>query len=779
MNGESKDILIIEDDKTIGRWILDLLSEEGRILRLAHNAATGLEELVEKRPDLIVLDYSLPDMTALEFLDVLVDPPPFIVVTGAGDERIAVEMMKRGASDYLAKDPQLPDRLVLAVQNTLDRVETERQLSFTRAALRESEARYRHLIDISPDAIAVFRPEGALLTANQRFLSLYGFASLQEAQDSGATRLDLVTAEDTDIMKEAEQLIEVSGSATDVLIRAKRRDSSIFLADFSLGLVHDAEGNPDVSIAVIRDITDRLRAEESLRQSEERFEQITSLISDFAYLCHREAGSHFRIQWMSEAVDAISGYTSAEIAEHRCWKFMVYPDDLPVFEANVADVPPGEERVCELRIQRKDGSIRWLRSFVKCVASPNAPGLETLYGGCQDITPLKDAEEERLHLERQVQQAQKLESLGVLAGGIAHDFNNILTAIMGYINLAADQLPRGAPPRADLQEAEKAARRAAELARQMLAYSGKGHFVIQCLDVRELIEEMLHMIRVSASKKAVFRMNFGENVPIIKADPTQIRQVVMNLVINASDAIGDRSGTITISTGVQHCDREYLAETWLKQPLEEGLYTYIEVADTGCGIAPHQLPNIFDPFFTTKFTGRGLGLAAVQGIVRGHKGAIKVHSEPGRGTSFRVLFPAVYDHAETDSAHSALEQNWQGSGLVLLADDEEAVRTIGKRMLERLGFNVIAAADGEECVRLFQAHARDIACVVLDLTMPGLDGEEAFLELRKIRQDIQVILTSGYTENDAVRRFAGKGLAGFIQKPFTLVSFKQAMEQLT
>ena len=378
----------------------------------------------------------------------------------------------------------------------------------------------------------------------------------------------------------------------------------------------------------------------------------------------------------------------------------------------------------------------------------------------------RKALDERIQLERQVQQAQKLESLGVLAGGIAHDFNNLLTAILGHVSLARDALPDVAAAGEDMRAAEQATRQAAELARQMLAYTGKARAEVRLVCIGKIVDDMIPMLKVAISKKAVLQFDLAPGLPPIRADVTQLHQVIMNLVINASESLGESGGVINLSTGIRDCDRAYLSSVWLNEERPEGPYVYLEVADSGCGIEPAALPRIFDPFYTTKFAGRGLGLAAVLGIVRAHRGSLRLQSEPGRGTIFRVLFPAVEAADAAADGDKEPADRWTGSGLVLLVDDEESIRVVGRRMLERVGFRVLEAADGLEAVDLFRAHAGEITCVLMDLTMPRLDGGEAFRRLREIRATIPVILASGYDEADIAGRFAGEGLAGFAQKPY-------------
>jgi PAS domain S-box-containing protein len=394
----------------------------------------------------------------------------------------------------------------------------------------------------------------------------------------------------------------------------------------------------------------------------------------------------------------------------------------------------------------------------------------------RDITERKRVEEERRQFEQKLQHTQKLESLGVLAGGIAHDFNNILTSIIGNTDLALMRANPESPVVENLRRIETSASRAADLARQMLAYSGKGRFVVAEIDLNNLIEEMVHMLEVSISKKSHLRLNLSKSLRTIKADATQMHQVVMNLVINASEAIGDREGVISITTGCMNCDRRYLGNVWLDDHLEEGAYVYFEISDSGCGMDKETQSKIFDPFFTTKFTGRGLGMAAVMGIIRGHRGAIKIYSEVGQGTTFKVLFPASSELAVNADA-GLPEHTWRSSGKALLVDDEETVRTIGTDMLRELGFQVLTASDGRQALELFNCHP-DISFVLLDLTMPVLDGEQTFRELRNINPDVKVIMTSGYNEQDVTQKFVGKGLAGFVQKPYKLSALRETIVKM-
>jgi PAS domain S-box-containing protein len=392
---------------------------------------------------------------------------------------------------------------------------------------------------------------------------------------------------------------------------------------------------------------------------------------------------------------------------------------------------------------------------------PNGP-ITGVIGFSIDVTERERAERERVSLQAQFLQAQKLESLGLLAGGIAHDFNNILTAILGGAAIARVALPSENPVQADLDIVINAARRAADLTRQMLAYSGRGHFEIRPIDLSRVVTDITSLLETTISKKVQLRLNLAAGLPTIEADVAQIQQVLMNLVINGAEALGDERGTVTVTTGVQDVDELYAQQVFSAE-LPNGRYVCLEIRDSGSGMDAETQAKIFDPFFTTKFTGRGLGLAAVLGIVRGHRGAIKVYSSPGRGSTFKVFFPASQQPpVEVVKA----ETLYRGSGLALVIDDDAGVRAAARRMFELFGFEVLEVENGRLGVSLFARHVDEVTIVLLDMTMPDLGGDETFHELRRLRADAAVILTSGYNEIEATNRFTSKGLAGFLQKPF-------------
>lgn len=519
-------------------------------------------------------------------------------------------------------------------------------------------------------------------------------------------------------------------------------------------------------IVTALDITERKRTEQALKENQRQLATLMSNLPGMAYRCENDA--HWTMRFLSEGCQALTGYNPQDLLDNQELSYgsLIHPDDRDsVWKQVQRTIISGDPFAMSYRITDAQGKVRWVWEQGRAVF--NADGaVEALEGFIIDISQRKKAEDERQKLEAQVQHAQKLESLGVLAGGIAHDFNNLLMGILGNADMALQDLSPASPARDTIRDIEKAARRAADLARQMLAYSGKGRFVIEHINLTEVVEEMSHLLEISISKKAILKYHFSRDISSIEADVSQLRQIIMNLITNASEAIGDRSGVITISTGIIHCDQTYLQQTYLDDALPTGPYVYVEVTDNGCGMSEETRSRIFDPFFTTKFTGRGLGLAAVLGIVRGHHGAIKVYSEPGQGTSFKILFPATDQPTTAFRQEPSANTHWQGKGTILLVDDEETVRVIGKKMLERHGFTVLTACDGREALTIYQAQSEDIDCVVLDLTMPHMDGEETYRELRRFNKNVRVLLSSGYNEEEVSQRFIGKGLSGFIQKPY-------------
>ena len=404
-------------------------------------------------------------------------------------------------------------------------------------------------------------------------------------------------------------------------------------------------------------------------------------------------------------------------------------------------------------------------------------------GAFIDITARKQAEAERQQVERRLLHTQKLESLGVLAGGIAHDFNNLLTGILGNASLARSVLSGDDAPRLYIERIENSAARAADLCRQMLAYSGKGQFILRRIDLSQLIEDTLHLLRIPISKKAVLNLELAPDLPPVEGDATQLSQVIMNLLMNASEAIADQDGLINVSTRMVRANQSDFAGAVVAPELGDGRYVCLEVSDSGCGMSPETIAKIFEPFFTTKFTGRGLGLAAVLGIVRGHKGALRVVSEPGRGSIFTILVPCADSselplHLEAPRRSVTLQTIWRGDAKVLVIDDEEPVRAVVAAALGSLGIQMVLAVDGRDGLEKFRADPFLFDLVLLDLTMPALDGVQVFQHMRQLRADLRVILMSGFDAPNASSSLFDQGLAGCIQKPFTFDTLRDTIRSV-
>jgi len=653
-------------------------------------------------------------------------------------------------------------------RNLTEQIE-ERKLA--EKALLTSETRYRTLFNNVPLGISLIDNEHRIIMVNRT-----------QCEWFNRTPESFVGQHCYEQFEKREQICShcpgsismKSGLPAQVETEAIRNDGSRFSASVHTVPVFNDQGSVAGFIEVVEDITVRKQAEDALRTSEARLIESQKV----AKIGHYEFDAASGMWVSSRELDNIFGIDEYFVRDTQGWLTIVHPeqrDEMANFFAHdVLENRRPFDR--EYRIQRiSDQAERWVYGLGELEYDTLGRPVK-MFGTIQDITERKRVEAERIKLEQQMQHAQKLESLGVLAGGIAHDFNNILMSILGHAELAMLRLSPVAPARENLANIEIAAQRAADLARQMLAYSGKGRFVLENIDLGELVTEMLHMLEISISKNVVLRLNMADGLPPVQIDATQIRQVVMNLVINASEAIGEKSGVIAISTGAARCDSDYLSSVWLDDGLPEGLYVFLEVADTGCGMDRETVSKIFDPFFTTKFTGRGLGMAAVLGIVRGHRGAIKIYSESGHGTTFKVFLPAVSGVANSIDHGNEENQLWHGTGTVLLVDDEETIRSLGVEMLEILGFKVLTADNGRTAMNVFSEHHQHIDCVVLDLTMPHMDGEETFRELRRLKPDVRVVISSGYNEQEVSQRFLGKGLTGFIQKPYKLKSLSLALK---
>ncbi len=538
----------------------------------------------------------------------------------------------------------------------------------------------------------------------------------------------------------------------------------------------DIDGNIIGVVEYVRDISERKKAEEKLQESETRVARFGEILEASLNEIYTFDAETLRFILVNKGARENLGYSMDELK--NCTPLDLKPEfTSESFVELIKPLKEGKKDKIQFTTvhRRKDGSLYPAEVYLQLFSSESKAFFLAVI---LDITERKQADEERSKLEEQMRQTQKLESLGVLAGGIAHDFNNILTSVLGNADLALHSLSPASPAIESIKEIRNASIRAADLSNQMLAYSGKGSFLIESTGINPIVKEMTRLLEVSISKKHTIKYDLAENLPTIKCDITQIRQVIMNLITNASEAIGDKSGAISITTGAEKYEKAYLKNIFPSEKLPGGLYVYVKVEDTGIGMNRDTIERIFDPFFTTKFTGRGLGMSAVLGIIRGHEGAIKIDSEPGKGTKFTILLPPAKETLSgIKPLKEALTSSWKGTGTALLVDDDKNVRSVGTHMLEEFGFTVVTAEDGREAIEVFRNHSDEVTCVLLDLMMPKMDGEECFRELRKIKNDICVVMISGYTEEEVSEKFIEEGFKGFLQKPFTLNSLRNKLRK--
>jgi PAS domain S-box-containing protein len=469
------------------------------------------------------------------------------------------------------------------------------------------------------------------------------------------------------------------------------------------------------------------------------------------------------------AAERLYGYSAEEIIGRHI-SVLAPPDRKGEIEVLLQRVREGQaiEPFETIRV-RKDGQLINVHLTISPIvhADRDIRGVSII---ARDITEQKRS-------EQQLREMQKLESLGLIAGGVAHDFNNLLVGILGNASLVLESLPSSSPNYAPLSHVVQASEKAAHLTQQMLAYAGKGRFVTEKIDLSTLVEEISSLIQTSIPKSVQLRLELSRGLPAIEADPGQIQQLIMNLVINGAEAIAEaHNGTVFVTTNTQEIDDAYLRQNFAAEPLRLGTYVSLEVQDTGCGMTEETKKRIFDPFFTTKFTGRGLGLAAVLGIVRGHQGTIRIYSIPGKGSTFKILLPAVAG-AVQPAKGVEIHRELRGSGTILVIDDEEVVRATAKTALERYGYTVLLAEDGQTGVDMFGEH-NEIILVLLDMMMPTMSGQEAFRQMQRIRTTSRIVISSGYNEVEAIRRFTTKGIGGFIQKPYTASQLARTVKQV-
>jgi PAS domain S-box-containing protein len=531
---------------------------------------------------------------------------------------------------------------------------------------------------------------------------------------------------------------------------AKLRSQAEEIRNLNVGLERKIS---ERTAELIQDIADRKRAESALRESEQRLRVAIGAANLGLWSIDSRSGELTASALTREAF----GFEEAASLNLISWLERVAPEERDRVSARLTVALCGDSEFdCEFRVLRPDGKIRWVACRGSLLRDSGYPS-PRLVGVSQDVTDRRQAEEIVRH-------KHKLESLGILAGGIAHDFNNLLTGILGNASLVLDDGNLDAQNRECIENVILASESAAQLTRQMLAYSGRGRFVVEPVHLSQRVRELHPLFQASIPKNVCMHLDLAEDLPNVEIDTAQLQQLILNLVLNAAEAVDPKNGWVKVSTRIKRTDQHSLQRAPLGTDLSPGQYVALEVCDNGNGMDEITQSRIFDPFFTTKFTGRGLGLAAVLGIVRGHNGAIQLESAPGKGSTFTILFPPT---SETQLVPKEEKIDLaRESGAVLVVDDEVVVRMTAKLALERRGFTVAIAENGLECVDLVRRSPDRFDVILLDMAMPVMGGEEAFKKLMEIRPEILVVASSGYDETETVARF-GHGLAGFLQKPYT------------
>ena len=651
------------------------------------------------------------------------------------------------------------------------------------ARAREAELRARErLINLSHDAIITADASRLVRSWNTGATEVYGYA----AEEVRGRAIDEILQTRGDVPVDTiDSILRATGKWEGQLIHVAK-DGHRVISESRQVLLRNAQGEVAGLLEINRDITERARSEEELRRTAAEAEEGRRTLE--ALLLHIPEGiaivdapdgriralSRYALKASDRPAESLLG---APLASHpEAWriyaadgKMLARPDQLPLARAILRGEIVTDE---EWSLSDEDGSL----SPILCSAAPIRDCDGHITGG---LVTWRDISH-RKRLDARLREAAKLESLGVLAGGIAHDFNNLLTGILGNASLLLEELETGTQAARHAQAISRTAEHAARLTQQMLAYSGRGRFVVEPIDLSAYIRDLSALLTAAIPKNVDLTLDLAATLPPVEVDTAQLQQVVMNLIVNGAEAIGAAGGHLEIRTRAEQVDDPAQLGPEVGEELQPGLYVILDVRDTGCGMDKDTLPRIFDPFFTTKFTGRGLGLAAVQGIVRGHRGSIQVASAPGAGTTFTVYLPAGTSPLRTIPLEPAAEEAElpHGSGTILLVDDEEMVRAVACAALEHLGYKVALAGSGEEAVETFRRLSGGIRAVILDMTMPGLSGEDTMRLLREIRPAVPILLSSGFSEVEALQRFADLGLGGFLQKPYTVRSLAEKVSSL-
>jgi two-component system, cell cycle sensor histidine kinase and response regulator CckA len=655
-----------------------------------------------------------------------------------------------GVAEFFSRENHRPDDELLRMLKSLG---SQIGQFIERKRAEERLRLFRALIDRTSDIVEVIEVEtGRFLDANQQACSAHGYTREEYL---------LLSVSDVDPLVAARpwgETLAQRRQTGDLPFESqhRRKDGSTFPVEVNLNFVRlDRE----YLVAVVRDITDRKRSEEAVRQAQQRLESVVAsspaILFTLAIADDRIEG----INWISENIKEILGYAPADAYSREWWSGNTHPEDRDEATAITRDELFALGRTThECRFRHADGTYRWTRVEIRLIQNPSGP--VQAVGSWSDVT-------ERKHLEEQFRQSQKMEAVGRLAGGVAHDFNNLLTIINGYGELVLESLPAQSLVYELIREVVDAGERAAGLTRQLLAFSRKAIVEPRVLDLSALVVEVERMLTRVVGEDVQLAVATDPEVGAVKADPGQIQQVILNLVVNARDAM-PTGGQLTIGLQSVELDESYVGTHPDARP---GPHVLLSVSDTGCGMDAATVARAFEPFFTTKGEyGTGLGLATVHGIVRQAGGHVAVSSEVGRGTTFKVYLPRIERESAAPRPRRASPRLARGGETILLVEDEDGVRALSRHVLRGCGYTVLEAREGAEAVRLAEQHRGRINLLVTDVVMPRMDGREVSEQVAAINPGIKVLFLSGYTDDAVVRHGILQAEVAFLQKPFTPAS---------
>lgn len=650
------------------------------------------------------------------------------------------------------------------VAGAFRRIERAGEAGAAAARLAAERHRLRTLVEQSPLIVALrVGPDHVLEMANARYLQMVGPTrdlfgrpgreSLPEVAAQGFfDRLDRVFATGEPYRgHEVRALYDRDGDG--------RCTEGWF--NYTWAPLRDADGRIVGTAMHAVEVTEHVQARLEAEAVRARFQDLVNSID--AIVWESEVASN-SFTFVSEWAERVLGHPLERWYEPHFWRSIVHPDDLDrVTTTSRVALRRGRDHELEYRVVALDGRTVWMHDIVRVMRDDDGRPRH-VRGVMIDVTARIEAERERDRVNAQLLHAQKLESLGLLASGVAHDFNNLLAVILGNASLAVARAEAAGVAPGPVADIVTASRRAQNLTRQLLAYAGKAPFRTEQLDLSANVREILDLVETALPKKVVLDLHLSPRLPPVQADPTHLQQVVMNLVMNAAEAVGDTVGRVSVSTSLHAIGPDHAA----RLGAEPGAYVLFEVADTGPGMTADVLARVFDPFFSTKGMGRGLGLSGVAGIVRAHGGAIHFHSVPGEGTRCMVYLPAAEGAVSEEGSKAEVPRMRPAEGTILVVDDEPDVRATARLLLEFLGYRVLEAGDGPTALGILDDTSTPIVGVLLDLTMPIMDGEETLARIRDHHPDLPVVVSSGYDETGAMGGVLSDGPTAFLQKPYTL-----------